>query len=87
MKTFFLTFRSITQAQRAERAYAKEQMGCVLRRTPRWMEERGCGYGVEVKGPELTACLEVLRRERIPFRKSYLLHPDGTVEELNHDLS
>ena len=37
MKTFFLTFRSITQAQRAERAFAKAEMPVVLRRTPRWM--------------------------------------------------
>ena len=86
MKTFFLTFRSITQAQRAERAYAKAGMGCVLRRTPRWMEERGCGYGVEVKCPDLHAGLELLRREKIPFRKSYLLHADGVVEETGHDL-
>ena len=87
MKTFFLTFRSITQAQRAERSYARAGMGCVLRRTPRWMEERGCGYGVEVKCPDLGVALEVLRREKLPFRKSYLLHPDGMVEELRDDLS
>ena len=87
MKTFFLTFRSITQAQRAERVYGRAGIACILRRTPRWMEERGCGYGVEVKCPELRACLEVLRREMIPFRKSYLLHSDGVVEELHDDLS
>lgn len=87
MKSFFLTFRSITQAQRAERAYARAGMGVVLRRTPRWMEERGCGYGVEVKCPDLRTGLEVLRQEKIPFRKSYLLHGDGVVEELAHDLS
>ena len=86
MKTFFLTFRSITQAQRAERAFAKAGMGVLLRRTPRWMEERGCGYGVEVKCPDLRSGLEVLRREKIPFRKSYLLHADGVVEELRDDL-
>jgi hypothetical protein len=50
------------------------------------MEERGCGYGVEVKCPDLKAGLEVLRREKIPFRKSYLLHPDGVTEELHDDL-
>ena len=86
MKSFFLTFRSITQAQRAERAYGRAGMVCVLRRTPRWMEERGCGYGVEVKCPDLKTGLEVLRREKISFRKSYLLHADGVVEELGHDL-
>ena len=87
MKTFFLTFRSITQAQRAERVFSQAGMTVNLRRTPRWMEERGCGYGVEVKCPELRLALEVLRRERIPFRKSYLLHPDGVAEELSDDLS
>ena len=87
MKTFFLTFRSITQAQRAERAFAREGMGCTLRRTPRWMEERGCGYGVEVKCPDLGAALEVLRREKLPFRKSYLLHPDGMAEVVHDDVS
>ena len=87
MKSFFLTFRSITQAQRAERAFARAGLGCILRRTPRWMEERGCGYGVEVKCPDLRTGLEVLRQERIPFRKSYLLHGDGVVEEISHDLS
>ena len=86
MKTFFLTFRSITQAQRAERSYSRAGMGCTLRRTPRWMEERGCGYGVEVKCPDLKTGLEVLQREKIPFRKSYLLHSDGVVEEILHDL-
>ena len=87
MKSFFLTFRSITQAQRAERAYARAGMACILRRTPRWMEERGCGYGVEVKCSDLRRALEVLRQEKIPFRKSYLLHEDGVVEELRDDLS
>ena len=86
MKTFFLTFRSITQAQRAERAFAREVMGCTLRRTPRWMEERGCGYGVEVKCPDLKTGLQVLRQEKLPFRKSYLLHADGVVEEVRDDL-
>ena len=86
MKTYFLTFRSITQAQRAERAYGRAGMVCTMRRTPRWMEERGCGYGVEVKCADLGAALEVLRRGKIPFRKSYLLHGDGVVEELPYDL-
>ena len=86
MKTFCLTFRSITQAQRAERVFSQAGMTVNLRRTPRWMEERGCGYGVEVKCPELRSALEILRRERIPFRKSYLLHADGMAEELNDDL-
>ncbi len=87
MKSFFITFRSITPAQRAERAFAKAGYFCALRRTPRWMEDRGCGYGVEVKVPELKTGLAVLQREKLPFRKSYLLHGDGVVEEVGDALS
>ena len=70
MKTFFLTFRSITQAQRAERAFARAGMAVILRRTPRWMEERGCGYGVEVKCPELRADWRCSGGRRSPFAKA-----------------
>ena len=49
MKAYFLTFRSITQAQRAERAYSRAGMVCTMRRTPRWMEEKGCGYCLRLK--------------------------------------
>ena len=87
MKSFFLTFRSITHAQRAERAFGRAGFMCTMRRTPRWMEERGCGYGVEIKCSSLRQGLEVLRQEKIPFRKSYLLHGDGVVEEQRDDLS
>ena len=87
MKTYLITFRSITTAQRGQDVLEEEGILCRLRRTPRWMEERGCGYGVEVKCPDLRSGLEVLRQEKIPFRKSYLLHGDGVAEELSDDLS
>lgn len=83
VKSFFLTFRSITYAQRAELAFSREGIPCYMRRAPKWMEERGCGYGLEVKLSALKQGLDILRREKITFRKSYLLHPDGTVEEMS----
>ena len=87
MKTFFITFRSITWAQRCQRIFEREGIRCTMRRAPRWMENRGCSYGVEAKLREPEQGLKLLEREKIPFRNCYLLHPDGTVEELGHDLS
>lgn len=87
MKSIFITFRSITYAQRCERVFTAEGIKCHMRRSPRWMEERGCSYGVEAKLTELKQGLDILRREEIPFRKSYMFHPDGVVEELRYDLS
>ena len=81
MKSYLITFRSITYAQRAERAMNQEGIRCNLRRTPRWMEQRGCGYALEVKLPDISVGTELLRREGIPFRKTYQLTADGTVAE------
>ena len=81
MKAYLITFRSITYAQRGEQAMKKEGVRCNLRRTPRWMEERGCGYAVEAKLADITLGTQILRREGIPYRKVYSLTGDGAVEE------
>ena len=87
MKNFFITFRSITFAQRAEKVFTKNGISCSIRRTPRWMEERGCGYGVEARLGVLSRGLELLKAEGIPFRKHYALDRDGRLEEIRDDLS
>ena len=86
MKTFFITFRSLTYAQRGEQALTSGGIRSRMRRTPRWMEERGCGYGVEVTAPDLRQPLELLRRMQIPWRKTWLMHQTGEVEEVTDDL-
>ena len=82
MKTYLITFRSITLAQRAEKAMEQNNIHSRIRRTPRWMEERGCGYAVEVKLIDIEQGLMILRQQGIPFRKGYRLSQDGTVEEI-----
>lgn len=84
MKSFFITFRAITLAQRAERACSQMGLRCSIRRTPRWMAERGCGYGLEVQAAGLEIPLDILSRAGIRHRKCYLLHTDGTVEEVSN---
>ena len=46
MKFYYITFRSVTFAQRGEKVLKKEGIRCTLLRTPRWMEEQGCGYAL-----------------------------------------
>lgn len=81
MKSYLITFRSVTYAQRAERALERSNISCRLRRTPRWMEERGCGYAVEAKLTDLEQGIGILRQQGIPYRKSYRMTADGGVEE------
>lgn len=82
MKSYFITFRSITYAQRGEQALNKGGIKCRLRRTPRWMEERGCGYGVEASLGNLEEGLRLLKRQGIPWRKTWAMGPEGGMEEL-----
>lgn len=81
MKDYLITFRSITLAQRAQAAMEGESVRCRLRRTPRWMEERGCGYAVEARLAALEQGTDILKNRGIGWKKAYLLTGDG-VEEL-----
>ena len=79
MMWYFITFRSVTYAQRGERVLRQAGITCQLQRTPRWMEERGCGYSLGVK--EIRGALEALQRLSVPYRKVYRRNPDGSMEE------
>lgn len=87
MKSFFITFRSITYAQRGEQALLRAGVKCRMRRTPKWMEERGCGYGVEVRLSNLEEGLRILKQQQVPWRRTWLLRQEGEVEEVRNDLS
>lgn len=82
MEVYFITFRSATYAQRAERVLSRAGVRCSVQRTPRWMEEQGCGYSLRVQTGNLVYAVELLRREQLPMRKVYRKRPDGEMEEL-----
>ena len=72
MKTCMITFRSITPAQRGESTLQRAGLVCSIHRTPRWMEEQGCGYCLYVRCQDVMPALELLRARDIGFRKVYL---------------
>ena len=82
MKKCIITFRSVTPAQRAEMYLRRAGVDCTLQRTPRWMEEKGCGYSLQINCNELMSAAAMLRQAAIPFRKAYSLRENGTPEEL-----
>ena len=82
MKFCMITFRSVTPAQRGESILRREGLECSVRRTPRWMEEQGCGYSLRVRHIDAQRAVQRLRAEQVPFRKVYLLRDNGSTEEL-----
>ena len=82
MSYYYITFRSVTFAQRGERVLQAGRIRCTLQRTPRWMEEQGCGYCLRLWTRELTPAVELLVREGGPFRKLYVQKAQGQLEEV-----
>ena len=82
MNVYFITFRSVTLAQQGEGILRKAGIGCQLLRTPRWMEEQGCGYCLRLRREEMDSVLEILRSTNVQFRKVYIQRNDGNVVAL-----
>ena len=82
MKYCLITFRSVTPAQRGERILSRAGIACSLSRTPKWMEQQGCGYSLRIQTAEAAACARILRDAKVEFRKVYLLRENGKGEEL-----
>lgn len=82
MGTCIITFRSVTPAQRGEKVLRSAGIHCYLGRTPRWMEEQGCGYSIRVQFASPEALVKLLRAHKVPFRKLYLRSEEGELEEV-----
>ena len=82
MYVYFITFRSVTIAQRGEGLLRKKGIPCQLLRTPRWMEEQGCGYCLRLRREEIETVAQLLRDSNILFRKIYRQGSDGNVEAI-----
>ena len=82
MDMFMMTFRSVTPAQRGERILRQNGIRCSLQRTPRWMEEQGCGYCIRFWYGNPEKVPELLRRNQIPFRRVYRQTAEDSMEEI-----
>ena len=82
MKFCVITFRSVTPAQRGEGVLKRAGLDCTLQRTPRWMQEQGCGYSLTLRQRDAMKSVQLLRGHQIPFQKLYLRRESGSYEEL-----
>lgn len=82
MKFYYITFRSVTYAQRGEQVLQKNGIRCSLLRTPKWMEVQGCGYSLRLWTSNVMEGVTLLRQNNVPMRKVYIQTGDGTLEEL-----
>ena len=83
MKIYYFTFRSVTYAQRGERILKENGLRCTMLRTPKWMENKGCGYCLRLWLADPAEPVDLLRRRGIAFGKVYRQAADGQLEEMN----
>ena len=83
MRVYFITVRSVTYGQRAESVLRKGGIRCSLQRTPRWMEEQGCGYCLRLLTEDVTPAVHLLHARQVPFRRVYVQKADGEVAEVS----
>ena len=81
MKNCILTFRSVTPAQRAEDYLRRAGVTCTIQRTPKWMEEKGCGYCLRVRWYHGDRAIAALRERGVSYGKVYTLESDGIPRE------
>ena len=82
MKFYYITFRSVTFAQKGERALKQAGLDCVLQRTPRELSGRRCGYCLRLRTADVMPAVQLLRAAQVPFRRVYVQTLDGEVEEV-----
>ncbi len=81
-KEILITFRSVTFAQRAERALRRENIFCRLHRTPKMLTSRGCGYCLRLREKDALYAVAVLQGEQISYGKLYAIDSDGVPREM-----
>ena len=82
MKFYYITFRSVTFAQKGEKLLQRENIHCTLLRTPRWMEAQGCGYCLRLWTQDVRPAVTLLQQQQISYRRVYIQARDGQLEEI-----
>ncbi len=75
---FYITFRSITYAQRAQNLLDRRGIRSYLYRTPKAMAKGGCGYSLRVND---ASGVTAVREAGIPYLGAWQM-ADGEPEEL-----
>ena len=79
---YIILCRSLTQAQRAERALRRAGVFASVTKAPQSANPRGCTYGVKVGERNLDRALSVLRDAGIPAEKRFALDARGKIYEV-----
>lgn len=78
---WLITFRSVTYAQKGEKALKRAGIDCTMLRTPKELSQQGCGYCLRLRAKDVITAVDLLRGNAILYGKTYALTDGGHPEE------
>lgn len=85
MDYYLILARSVTYAQRMQRALERAGLRCQIYRAPRELTDLGCAYAVQLAAADLKPALIALHREALDPVQIFL-NQRGVFREVGHDL-
>lgn len=82
MMEYFFTFQSLTQAQAGLRVLKNRGIAASLKRTPRQLALRGCGYSLAVAEPVVHSAAATMHGADIRYNRLYRVRGQETPEEV-----
>ena len=80
MNNYYITFRSITGAQKAVKILERAGISTAMQRTPKNMVTEGCGYAVKVREDKSAAAIRLLRSSGVNYGKLFIAADGGYRE-------
>lgn len=82
MQYYLMMCRSLTYAQRAQRALDRAGVPTAVVKAPRAVSGGGCAYGVRVAVEKYQRAEEILRKTGLPMGKVYAYDDTGGLYEV-----
>ncbi len=81
MTQYLITFRTLTQAQRAARVLERAGYTVTIRRAPAKLSVSGCGYAIALR-KQVTQAAQFLKERDLWTGKLFRLEEDGEYREV-----
>lgn len=81
MTEYLFTYYSLTQAQTGLHLLKKRGIAVTLKRTPRQLAAKGCGYSLSLREGAVLAASATLHGSNCDYNRLYRLR-DGVAEEV-----
>ncbi len=82
MNDDYFTFRSVTTAMRGSRILESVGISSITVRTPKYLQQQGCGYSLRVRGEAMARAKQALEQAEIRYSRIYRKDENGAWQEV-----